>query len=393
MVFDSIVIGGGISGLTAAHFLAEKGLKVAILEKSERLGGCIHTFQKDNYWIELGAHTCYNSYKYLTQILESKNAKDKALNRTKASYKVFKSDGKLVSIPSQLNFLQLLGNLPKIFSLKKEGLTVEQYYSKILGKGNYDKVLSKFFGAVSCQEAGDFPADMLLKRRKERNKEFPKSYTFEHGLNDLIHIISNHPNISTFLSTDILSLSKEGEKYSVQTNTNTFETEKITFATPPNITSTLIKTIQPKLSELTSKIGFSKLCSAGIIVKKENVNLEKLAGIVPESESFFSVVTRDVMPDDMYRGFSIHFKNPDITEAKIKATIKKVIGVDEKDFESFQYTIHQLPSLSLGHQELIEGINKELEGRNISITGNYFYGLSIEDCVQRSFEESERITQ
>ena len=38
-----VVIGGGISGLVAAHRLASQGIKVNLVEKSSRLGGWIES--------------------------------------------------------------------------------------------------------------------------------------------------------------------------------------------------------------------------------------------------------------------------------------------------------------------------------------------------------------
>ena len=55
-----IVIGGGISGLAAAHRLTELGrtgsldLRVTLLEASDRLGGVIATEHADDLLIELG---------------------------------------------------------------------------------------------------------------------------------------------------------------------------------------------------------------------------------------------------------------------------------------------------------------------------------------------------
>ena len=37
--FDSVIIGGGLAGLTCAALLAKAGLKVVVLEKNSRLGG------------------------------------------------------------------------------------------------------------------------------------------------------------------------------------------------------------------------------------------------------------------------------------------------------------------------------------------------------------------
>ena len=44
MEFDAVVIGAGHNGLTCAFYLAAKGLKVAVLEASDTVGGgwCAH---------------------------------------------------------------------------------------------------------------------------------------------------------------------------------------------------------------------------------------------------------------------------------------------------------------------------------------------------------------
>ena len=39
---DAVVIGAGISGLATARHLVEAGLSVVVLERSDRVGGCLH---------------------------------------------------------------------------------------------------------------------------------------------------------------------------------------------------------------------------------------------------------------------------------------------------------------------------------------------------------------
>ncbi|KAG9485617.1 hypothetical protein GDO78_008614 [Eleutherodactylus coqui] len=54
-VYDVIVIGGGISGLTAAKLLVESGLNVVVLEARDRVGGRTHTIRnKEVQYVDVG---------------------------------------------------------------------------------------------------------------------------------------------------------------------------------------------------------------------------------------------------------------------------------------------------------------------------------------------------
>jgi C-3',4' desaturase CrtD len=55
MAYEVVVVGGGIGGLTAAALLAARGVKVCLIEKESRVGGCAASFQKFGYDFEPGA--------------------------------------------------------------------------------------------------------------------------------------------------------------------------------------------------------------------------------------------------------------------------------------------------------------------------------------------------
>jgi len=59
MSYDVLVIGAGISGLTAASLLAKRGLKVGVLEKSYNPGGSCGIFKRDNVTFDQGAAMLY----------------------------------------------------------------------------------------------------------------------------------------------------------------------------------------------------------------------------------------------------------------------------------------------------------------------------------------------
>ena len=52
-----VIVGGGISGLAAAHRLLELGVpktQIVLLEASGRLGGTLETKQRDGFLLERG---------------------------------------------------------------------------------------------------------------------------------------------------------------------------------------------------------------------------------------------------------------------------------------------------------------------------------------------------
>jgi len=58
MVYDTVVVGAGITGLAAAHELHRSGADVLVLEREDRVGGCIRSERTDDgFVLEHGPHT------------------------------------------------------------------------------------------------------------------------------------------------------------------------------------------------------------------------------------------------------------------------------------------------------------------------------------------------
>ncbi len=52
--YNTIIVGGGIAGLTSAAYLTRAGLKVLLIEKNRECGGLVNSFMRDGFHFDAG---------------------------------------------------------------------------------------------------------------------------------------------------------------------------------------------------------------------------------------------------------------------------------------------------------------------------------------------------
>lgn len=387
---DIIIIGAGISGLSLAHYCTKAGLKTLVIEKSERVGGTFHSHHIQGFWLELGAHTCYNSYRNLIGIIEDCHILDHLVRREKVPFRMLVGN-QIKSISSRLNLLELLLHAPRMFSLQKAGQTVESYYSKIVGKRNFDRVFQHVFNAVPCQRANDFPADMLFKKRPRR-KDIIKSFTLARGIASITNAIASQQGIEVLAGKEVEDIHFGDDLFQITAkDKSTYKSGMLALATPAPVAAQLLRTPFPEISQQIAQIKVATVESVGVAIRRDLLSLEAVAGIVPTDDSFYSVVSRDTVRHNNYRGFTFHFKPGLIDlESKLKR-IGEVLGVQRDQLVHVITKENIVPSPGLGHDTIINTINRLITGKPLLLTGNYFSGIAIEDCVSRSLREFKRL--
>ncbi len=387
-----IVIGGGISGLSFAYRCAVEGSGALVLEASPRLGGCLHSHRfETGFWFELGAHTCYNSYGGLIEMIEACGLIDQLIPRAKVPFRLLR-DERVRSIPSELNFLAILASLPRLFFANKEEESVERYYTRIVGATNYRRVLGPMLAAVPSQDAGEFPATMLFKKRPRR-KDILKSFTLEGGLQRVTDALAQRSGIETETGVAVRSVTRMEGGFSVQAEDGRrFEARQLALAVSPHIAAKILADDFPELSSELGRIATSAVDTVGVVVAKEKLTLEPVAGIVGIDDCFYSAVSRDTVPDEHFRSLSFHFRPGTSPEKRIER-VTQVLGVAESDLEGRVDRHTVLPSPREGHAAIAAAIDRQTAGTRLSILGNFFAGLAIEDCITRSFAEFARLQE
>jgi oxygen-dependent protoporphyrinogen oxidase len=169
------------------------------------------------------------------------------------------------------------------------------------------------------------------------------------------------------------------------------EAEMLAVATPPGEAASLLRGAHPELSARVAGIRETAVDSVALTLRAERVSrIPPSTFLIPLRDAFYSVVTRDVVPDPAWRGFTFHFR-PGLSADERLDRAAGVLGVAAKDVESVVERRSVLPSPVLGHRDLVRDVDRLLAGTRLAVTGNWFAGLSIEDCVQRSRAEWTRV--
>jgi len=59
--YNTIIVGGGIAGLTSAAYLSRAGQKVLLIEKNRKFGGLVNSFTRDGFHFEAGVRALENA--------------------------------------------------------------------------------------------------------------------------------------------------------------------------------------------------------------------------------------------------------------------------------------------------------------------------------------------
>ncbi len=398
---DVVVVGGGVSGLAFAAQAARSGLRALVLEEEERVGGCLATRTgPSGHWFELGAHTCYRSYVSTAALLEASGHRESILPRAKTRLRFVEGDrllpgSNLGALLRRMHWGELLRSLPRAFSEEKRGHTVYAYYARVVGRRNYGEVIGPMLSAVPSQSADAFPADMLFKKRGTRREDLPQSFTLKGGLSTLAEALARTAGVEVAPGVAVTQLERApGTARFVATTArgDRHAAPVLALATPPSVAARLLRAIAPELATQVARVGETSVFSVGFTVPSAKVGLPPSTFLIPRDDDFHSVVTRDAVPAPDRRAFTFHFKPGHAREERL-ARAARLLGLEVGQLEEVAEREARLPSPVLGHAELSHEVDRLLAGDSLAVVGNWFGGLSIEDCVTRAESEWKRVSR
>lgn len=182
---DAIILGGGISGLTAAYLLQKQGLEVTALEKKAQAGGPISSLSSQGYLVERGPNSLLLPDPWVESFFDELGLSDELLETSPQAEKRFiVKNGRLIAVPTSpiqaitTPLFSLKGKLgfllepfrPRVSDVQGSQETVADFVSRRMGPDFLDYAIDPF---VSGVYAGD-PRELILEHAFPLMRGFEK---------------------------------------------------------------------------------------------------------------------------------------------------------------------------------------------------------------------------
>lgn len=438
---DTLIVGGGISGLATAWQLNHLGNNVEVWESDSRIGGKIKTESNCGYITEQAASMVLNFRPEVSQFLQETGLDNHKLLRTPTAKRYLINNGELQEMPMKMAGMlfspmwTLPGKLrlmlePFILKGGGEHESVADFIRRRLGNEMLDKALGAYISGTlaSDPEKADsysvLPHLTALERqygsltagifaRKVINKKkaaVTEGFSFQGGMSTLVRELSNQLGSSIHTGLNITDISPYKKGWLVHANSAFGEkscyAKKLVLSTPAAVTAHLIKSTSIELYNLINDIQYAPVSIVHLGYNRNHIKHEvegtgfltpfneklKLNGSMWMHSLFSERAPEGQVLLSNYIGGSRHPEIVHQTEQYQVDTVSKelesLLGI-KSDPEWMRVNTH-FQALPLYHgnytvrQKEIFKLMKSLP--NLHLQANYLGGVSIRDRIVRARE-------
>lgn len=413
-----LIIGGGISGLTAAYYLKNDFL---IVEKENELGGYCRTIKHPRYVWDYAGHFYHFKTDQMKQLFLSMVEEEEIITQTKVT-KIYYKD-KLVDYPFQANIHQLDKEelLECLYDLyfKEEKAEYDSFLDMLYGKfgqGITDKFLKPYNEKL-------YATDLTKLDRDAMGRFFPYA--------NLTDIIKNFKQNTTVTYNDSFLYLKKGTQYFIDKlkaqidNNAIMSNVQVKAIDIDNQTATLsngdviqyqhllntaplnhfFELLGGEYAELVPSLSFNKVLVFNLGFDKKSPNYRKEHWIYfPDKElNFYRVGFYDniLNQDRLSLYVEIGFAKDDVinTDQQLALTMEglKRVGIIDDEMVLVDKSIIVMDPayvhINTQTDQKIMKLKSQLQSRNIYTTGRYgkWTYSSMEDCMVWAYEITQQL--
>ncbi len=444
------IIGGGITGLTAAFQLQQKNIPVTLYEAGDRVGGAIQSVRRDGYLAEFGPNTILETSPKVAALVEDLGLAGRRLYSHPAAKNRYLVRGKrLRKMPgSPLGFIltPLFSPAAKLRLLLEPFIlpgdqtreeSVAEFVRRRLGAEFLDRAIDALVGGIyagdpqklSVQQA--FPKLYALEQkygslikgqvlgareRKDRDevaKPNAKKFSFDEGLQVLPDTLRAKMTRDVRLLSPVTKLTENGDGWSVSSGMNEIaEHSAIVYAAPAFGLSKI--EIQSRRSidlAALADIRYPPVASVVLGFRREDVAhpLDGFGMLVPRGEGFRilgTIFSSSLFPNRAPAGcvtltsYLGGARSPELAQRSEEELfeitledLRVLLGVTgQLTFKHHVTFPKAIPQYNIGYARFKRLMSAaELNAPGLFFAGHYREGISVSDCIVSGQEAAERV--
>ena len=436
------IIGGGISGLSAAYELHRQAVPFTLFERSDNLGGLIRTERVNGFTIDKGPDSFLTQKPAALTLCKELGLTDRLIPtiQPRAAFIVRSGrfhpipDSAVLGIPTKLS--QILTNsaltLPgrirmSIDLVTPSGVQVRDesigaFFRRRFGSEAVGYCADPLLGGIHAGNVEDLSIRTLfprliraeqtgsviraLRRQRVENPSTGKSGLFRSfvgGLGELVSALANKlPSSSLRSATIVKSVSGRGPFRISLANSENIRADQLILAAPSSSVAALLQSMDETLAKLCASIPHTSSATVALAYPKPaiGVPLEGNGFVVPRAETNLSLMAATLVSSKwpkrapegqvLFRGFLGGVRDPDI----LTHGDDELADLVHRDLSTL-FRIRQRPSLArvfrwpnanpqynVGHQEIIAAIDDRLvQFPGLQLAGASIRGVGIPDCI------------
>ncbi len=450
MRHQALIIGGGISGLSAAYYLSKAGIRPTLLERKPRVGGVIQTSLQQGCVLEEGPDGFMAAKPWAMNLIRELGLADQVMgsnDHSRVTYIVKK--GKLVPMPEGLMMMVPTKILPLVetrllswgakirmgleffrqpperpqpdrsvyeFLLDHYGEECIDYLAEPLLAGVYggdprdmsvNSVLARFVEIES--KYGSLTRGVLAAPRPQSNKEKTSGGSFlltlKGGLGDLIEALRPSADV---VQADVETVETAAGGFRVRANGDWLEAEHVVVATPAGDAAPLLQTMQPELAGLLAGIPYTTSVTLALGYRQATFDhpLQGHGFLVPKKErqhifgcTWVGNKFENRVPPNMVvlrcflGGDAMPLSDEELVDAA-RSDLHSIMGLEaEPVFHNVARWPHSMAQYTVGHAKRVERIEELMRTiPGLYLAGNAYHGIGIPDCVRMGQEAAAKIS-
>ncbi|WP_303673088.1 protoporphyrinogen oxidase [Vampirovibrio chlorellavorus] len=444
---DTLIIGAGLSGLTAAYRLHQQNRSVMVLEAADRVGGWIQTHHEGGYTFEGGPNTFPSTAQELMDLCRELGLEPQA-TQASASKRYLYLNGKLTALPQkpwQVLTTPVLSPWAKLRLLKEpfqpkcqaDDMSVAGFLTHRVGRAVVENLVDPFISGIYAGNVNTLSMPAVfpklwqweqeygsifkgLRHRPKKEPTQPKSkmqlMSVAGGLQTLTHRLAQAlPAHAIRLRCPVQAIEKaDATTYQVRLNGGEIlQAQHIILAVPAFVAAALLDTLSPDAASLLRHVPYSSLAVAHLGFRVEQIPhvLDGFGCLIPRKENIpllAAIWASSLFPERAPQGHVLlsnfiggaHY--PEILKQKASQiqgqvtrdlqTVFHLKGSLEPVFSHIQHHPNAIPQYNLGHVQRIAGIEAVLQKhKGLHLAGNYLHGIALNACVQSGTTAAQAI--